>query len=79
VIAVDSPGIRESVVDGKTGFLVTSSPGAIAQRMRELIAQPGLVETLGRQGRKFAEGFTWERAADDTEADLEAIIRGSGR
>lgn len=79
VIAVNSPGIRESVVDGETGYLVPSSPTAIAEKMTELINTPALVETLGRAGRSFAEQFTWDRAARDTEADLEAIIRGSGR
>lgn len=79
VIAVNSPGIRESVLDGKTGFLVPSSPTAIAQRMNVLIHDPALVETMGAAGRDFAEAFTWDRAADDTESDLEAIIRGSGR
>ena len=79
VIAVDSPGVRESVVNGKTGFLVSSNPADIASRMKELIANPSLVQTLGSAGRTFAEGFTWERAADATETDLEAIIRGSGR
>lgn len=79
VIAVHSPGIRESVVDGETGYLVPSSASLIAEKMNLLIADPSLVETLGAAGRKFAEGFTWERAADETEADLEAVIRGSGR
>lgn len=79
VIAADSPGIRESVVDGQTGYLVPSSATAIAERMNDLISDPSLVETLGHAGRIFAEGFTWERAANDTERDLEAIIYGSGR
>ncbi len=79
VIAVNSPGIRESVVDGETGYLVPPSPTAIGEKMSELIADPTLVESLGRAGRKFAGQFTWDRAADETEADLEAIIRGSGR
>ncbi len=79
VIAVDSAGVRESVVDGETGYLVPSSATAIAERMNDLIGDPSLVETLGRAGRAFAEDFTWDRAASDTERDLEAIIHGSGR
>lgn len=79
VIAVDSAGVRESVVDGKTGYLVSSSATAIAERMNDLMSDPSLVETLGQAGRTFAEGFTWERAANDTESDFEAIIHGSGR
>lgn len=79
VIAVDSPGIRESVMDGETGYLVPSSAAEIAAKMNALIDDPALVSTLGSKGRAFAEAFTWDRAADDTESDLEAIIRGSGR
>ena len=79
VIASDSPGIRESVIDGVTGYLVPSSPAAIASKMNLLIEQPRLVETLGRSARAFAEDFTWDRAANDTEQDLEQIIHGSGR
>jgi glycosyltransferase involved in cell wall biosynthesis len=79
VIAVDAPGVRESVVDGKTGYLVSSSAAALAERMNFLIQQPELVESMGRSARKFAEDFTWDRAAHDTEQDLEHIIRGGAR
>ncbi len=79
VIAVNSPGICESVVDGETGYLVPGNVSSIAEKMSQLIGDRSLVETLGAAGRKFAEGFTWERAADETEADLEAVIRGTGR
>ncbi len=79
VIAVNSAGVRESVVDGETGYLVPPSPTAISEKMSELIANFSLVESLGNAGRKFAERFTWDCAAEETEADLEAIIRGLGR
>lgn len=79
VIASDAPGIRESVIDGSTGYLVQSNPAAFAEKMRLLIEQPDLVESLGKSARAFAEAFTWDRAANDTEQDLEAIIHGSGR
>ena len=47
--------------------------------MNDVIGDPSLVETMGRAGRAFAEDLTWDRAASDTERDLEAIIHGSGR
>lgn len=80
VIAVNSPGVRESVVDNETGYLVDSdSPSAIAARLNDLAAHPDIVERLGVAARKFAEEFTWERAASETELDLEAIIHGTPR
>lgn len=80
VIAVDAPGVRESVIDGETGYLVDrGAPEAIASRMRKLVASPELVTSLGTSARKFAEGFTWDRAANETETDLEAIVHGTPR
>ncbi len=78
VIAADSPGIRESVVDGDTGFLVEGSDvGAYAAAMRGLLDSPELVSTLGENARRFAETFTWERAATDTLAHLQLAAQGA--
>ena len=74
VIAANSPGIRESVIDGETGFLVPQNePEAMAAAMRGLVQSPDLVNLLGTAARKFAETFTWERAARDTLAHLEEV------
>jgi glycosyltransferase involved in cell wall biosynthesis len=75
VIAANSPGIRESVVDGETGFLVPpNDPGAMTAAMRGLVESPTLVASLGASGRHFAEAFTWDRAANDTLAHLEQVV-----
>jgi glycosyltransferase involved in cell wall biosynthesis len=75
VIAGNSPGIRESVIDGETGFLVPPTDvAAFAAAMRGLVAQPDLVRTLGEGGRRFAEQFTWDRSADETLQHLEQVI-----
>lgn len=74
VIAADSPGIRESVVDGDTGFLVPGADvAAYAAAMRGLLQSPELVETLGANARRFAETFTWDNAASQTIAHLEHV------
>lgn len=75
VIASDAPGIRESIIDGETGFLVPPSDvSGFAASMRGLVAQPELVRTLGENGRRFAERFTWERSADETLQHLDEVI-----
>jgi glycosyltransferase involved in cell wall biosynthesis len=75
VIAANSPGIRESVIDGETGFLVPhDDPHAMAAAMRGLVQSPELVNVLGGAGRRFAESFTWERAAAETLAHLEEVV-----
>jgi glycosyltransferase involved in cell wall biosynthesis len=75
VIAANSPGIRESVIDGETGFLIPpGDAGAMTAAMRGLVESPELVSSLGAAGRQFAEAFTWERAANDTLAHLEQVV-----
>ena len=75
VVASDSPGIRESVRDGETGFLVPhGDPAAMAARMDALAADPALVARLGAAGVPFARAFSWERAARETEAHLDAVV-----
>jgi glycosyltransferase involved in cell wall biosynthesis len=75
VVASNSPGIRESVRDGETGFLAPhGDTGAMANAMRLLAQSPELVATLGVNARRFAETFTWERAASETQDHLTAVV-----
>jgi glycosyltransferase involved in cell wall biosynthesis len=81
VIASNSPGIRESVRHGETGFLVPHGDvAAMAESMRNLSGERALVEHLGVAARRFAETFSWARAADETEAHLREVVgKGGGR
>lgn len=73
-LASDSPGLRDSVRAGETGYLVPHGDAeALAARMLELAADPALVERLGRAGRRFAESHSWDHAADLTEAHLREL------
>ena len=79
VVASDSPGLRESVLDGRTGFLVKHGDvSELAAAYDRIIADPALVTRLGTAGRAFAESFTWESAADHTEAHLQNRMREGG-
>ncbi len=80
VIASDSPGLRESVANGETGILVPhGESGAMSAAMERIASSPDLVRTMGERGRRFAEGFTWDRAAAETERHLEEIVDLQGR
>src|SRR5438445_482688 len=78
-LASDSPGLRESVRHGETGYLVPHGDApALAERMLALAADPGLVARLGRGGRAFAETLSWERTATATEAQLSRLLAEGG-
>ncbi|PYJ08501.1 MAG: glycogen synthase [Verrucomicrobia bacterium] len=90
VVATAVGGIKEVVVDGETGFLVpidqmNESPfeprdpekfaRALAERINQLIADPGLCARFGRAGRKRAEEkFSWAAIAAQTKALYEKVL-----
>lgn len=78
VVASDSPGIRESVRRGETGFLAPHGDvPALAAAIDRLAASRELVESMGCAARRFAETLTWDRAAAQTEEHLQwAVARG---
>ena len=74
-LASDSPGLRESVRHGVTGYLVPHGDArALADRMLALAGDPALVERLGRAARSFAEGLSWDAAARATVAHIQQTI-----
>ena len=79
-LASESPGLRDSVRHGETGFLIPHGDVAgLAARMVELADSPMLVSRLGDRARAFAESLTWERTAAATEKQLNELIEGSAR
>ena len=69
-------GIKYSVVDGVTGYLVPPhDAAALAERLAHLHANPSLAQALGRAGiRRVRSLFTWERVARQL-ADVYAAVR----
>jgi starch synthase len=72
VVASDTGGIPEVVVDGETGFLVSLGDGyaeEFAARVNELVADPGKARAMGRAGRERAvNDFAWGAIAEQTSA-----------
>ena len=76
VIGSDVGGIRYSVVDGVTGYLVAPrDPGALADRLDHLQADAPLARAMGRAGaRRVRAHFTWDRVAEELEAVYQAVL-----
>ena len=75
-IASDSPGLRESLINGETGFLVPHADTvALAGAMKKVATSSDVVEKFGSAGRRFAERFTWGRAATETLSHLQQVVQ----
>ncbi len=60
VISVNEGGPRETILEGKTGFLV-NSPKEMAEKMLYLTEHPGESTKMGRNGRKrVISNYSWE-------------------
>jgi glycosyltransferase involved in cell wall biosynthesis len=78
-VASDSPGLRDSLVDGQTGLLVPHGDvEALAGALRKVIEDTALRTRLSDGARAFAARFTWDRSADLTVQHLEEVIAASG-
>jgi len=56
IITTDAPGCRETVLDGKTGFMVPVQDGkAVAEKMEQFINNPSLVEEMGKQSYEYCK------------------------
>lgn len=79
VIASDAPGLRESVVDGRTGFLTPHGDvAALAERIDRLLAEPDQYRRMRDAALEWGRSFTWERSARETLALMERAAGGEG-
>ncbi|MFL5779259.1 MAG: glycosyltransferase [Chloroflexota bacterium] len=76
VVGSNVGGIKFSVRDGETGYLVPPrDPDALAERMAHLYRNPKLLAHLGRQGiRRVHDLFTWERVAGSVAELYEEVL-----
>ena len=69
--------LQSSLFDLGPQCLVDDAEGGVSYRPG--VFDPGLVARLGRGARAFAEGFSWDKAAQATEAHLENVVAQGGR
>ena len=86
-IARRVPGLRDSIADGRTGWLVEDHPGdpeaIVASLVRAVLSTMAELDDLGRREqvftacREWAGQYSWEamrhQAADLMEAELRAV------
>ena len=55
IITSDAPGCRETIIDGKNGFLIpTKNVNALVDKMAYLIMHPDITKSMGRLSYKIA-------------------------
>jgi phosphatidylinositol alpha 1,6-mannosyltransferase len=76
VVAPAAGGPIDLVGDGVTGFLVPpGDPGALADAVARLAADPGLRASQGRAARQRVLGRTWTALGEELIGHYEAVLR----
>jgi D-inositol-3-phosphate glycosyltransferase len=80
VIGAEVGGIKSTVVDGSTGYLVPSrDPQAVAARLATLQRNPGLARAMGEAGlRRAGLHYTWRIVAREVAAVYAAVLADAG-
>jgi glycosyltransferase involved in cell wall biosynthesis len=76
VVGSEVGGIKSTVVDGSTGFLVPSrDPQAVAERLATLHRNPLLARSMGDAGlRRAYRHYTWRSVAQQVAAVYAAVL-----
>jgi glycosyltransferase involved in cell wall biosynthesis len=76
VVAVAEGGVRETVRDGVSGFLVERHAQRFGARLAQLLVSPELRDRMGAAGRAaIEEHWTWPLRALALERELLALAR----
>lgn len=78
VVASDVGGVREAVLEGRTGYLVPrGDEGLLRERLALLLQDPHLRVALGSEGRRrYETHFTLERMLSQVWATYEELLAG---
>ena len=79
VIALNSGGPRESIIHGRSGYLLPSAVSDWSSAIASLSRNAELVRRLGENARADVRRFTWDRFVADVDYSLEHWMRAAMR
>ncbi|HEY0899835.1 MAG TPA: glycosyltransferase, partial [Sphingobacteriaceae bacterium] len=76
VIGSNVGGIKYTVLDGETGFLVPpNNPYALAHKVHELLYNPALLQSMKKKSiQRVNSQFTWSHVANQVSIIYERIL-----
>jgi glycosyltransferase involved in cell wall biosynthesis len=78
VLGADSPGIREQISHGETGWLCGTDSKSIRNGIQHLLANPSLREMLGRNARRFIqENYSIDNIVEMEYSLIKEVVGGT--
>jgi len=74
-IGADEGGLRETIIDGKTGFLIKKvTPQNIAKKIDYFINNKNLAKNMGRNAKEYVKKFDWKFILKEFDKNLKEVI-----
>jgi glycosyltransferase involved in cell wall biosynthesis len=77
VIAYDVPGLKDSIVDGKTGLLIKEDGNVekLAEAIMTVLKDKELRITLSKNALEYSKNFSWDKSAEEFMKIIEIAIK----
>lgn len=76
VVAVDEAGHKETIINGKTGYLLIRDPKYFAEKVNWLLSNPQILKKLGENARRVMVGnWTWGKRAKELETEINMFLK----
>lgn len=76
VVCARSPGLRDAVLDGKTGFLYDyGSIEQLTEKIEMLLDNKNLNKQMGEAGIEWAKKYSWDNAAQEMMKIIERTVK----
>ena len=75
-IGYNIPGLRDSIIDGKTGLLCETNPEGMAKKIIEFFKDKILQEKLAKEALEYSHKFTWDKSAEEFEKTIKVVYNG---
>lgn len=79
VIAIDRGGVRETVVDDRTGWLLPDDASAFARRFQDVMSAGAALDPVRAAARARARDFGWDRFVRRIDDVMERVASGEQR
>lgn len=73
-VGYDVPGLRDSIVDGKTGILCKPNTQDCAEKILQLIKNRQLYETLTQNCLRWSRKFSWDKSVNESLSLIDRLI-----
>jgi 1,2-diacylglycerol 3-alpha-glucosyltransferase len=77
VLGIDSPGVGDTVEDGKTGFISSNNLAVYTAKMARLVSEPQLRQKLGSSANLAAEEYAIEKTVQKVLVQYQRLIAES--